>query len=190
LTNFQTLSAFPTSGRSFPVQYARKPVNRFVSSRCNRKKEKPTMFNLLSPTKSVKSAVIGALFLGLASAAAHAAFITPVAQQLAVISKALADYGFTLRDADSEMIPTRDGFDRQVTLYAGADYAFAIACDQDCGRATLQIYDDNGNAVGTRVGNLPIVTVTPRWTGPFQLTATLAQCETIVCEVGVASFGR
>jgi hypothetical protein len=143
---------------------------------------------------SMTVAAIGILCLGLTSATAQAAPPEPwteqVAWQLAVITRALADYGFTLSDADGGLVRTNGRFVRETILHTDVEYAFAIACDDDCGYATLQVYDKNGRIVGRRVGNQPIVMVTPRQTGPFQLKATLDDCATHVCEVAVALFER
>jgi hypothetical protein len=142
---------------------------------------------------SPKSLIVGVLFLTMAAGTGHAALTqwqAQVASQLNAIRTALAAYGFVLSDADCVQLRRKAGFERQVTLSAGVDYAFAIACDQDCSGATLNVYDENGHGVGESFGNSPIVVVTPRWTGPFRLTANLAGCWEVTCEVGVALFRR
>jgi hypothetical protein len=147
--------------------------------------------------RAASCALVSALTL-MSPAAPAWAHHGPVGPALEGIADALAGYGFPMGGAITH-IPEDDAIVREMTLYANRSYVFAIACDYDCDRATLQVRDENGNLVGAaRAGNLvgrqggdlPIVEVTPRWTGPFHLIATVERCETHVCEIGIATFGR
>jgi hypothetical protein len=143
--------------------------------------------------RSRKCLAAAMLVLTLASGTAQAALSqwqAQVARQLNSLQSKLQPHGFVLTDADSVNLPRQKAFERTVTLRAGNQYAFAIACDEDCGRATLRVFDENDNAVGDPISGMPVVIVTPRWTGPFRLTASLTRCLETTCEVGVALFRR
>ncbi|MGE3141808.1 MAG: toll/interleukin-1 receptor domain-containing protein [Hyphomonadaceae bacterium] len=70
-----------------------------------------------------------------------------------------------------------------VTLQVGGDYKIVAACDRDCTDIDLTISDQNNNTVASDVelDDHPIVSVTPRWTGPFMINVQMVTCSQEPC---------
>ena len=71
-------------------------------------------------------------------------------------------------------------------------YRILGVCDNDCRDLDLALYDENGKLIGSdqKVDDLPAVSVTPSWTGPFTVRATMASCRTRQCLYGFQAFYR
>jgi hypothetical protein len=82
--------------------------------------------------------------------------------------------------------------DIEVNLQKGQTYAISGSCDQDCGDLDLEIYDDNGNLIGSDVelDDYPILSVQPRRNGNFTIRAHMAQCSNAPCRYGIGVFGK
>jgi hypothetical protein len=84
----------------------------------------------------------------------------------------------------------RDGYYRvhNVTLRSGYDYTFAGACDDDCDDLDLQLYDEYWNLIDEDMlaDDVPIVTVSPSWTGVFHVKVIMASCYIEPCRYAVA----
>jgi hypothetical protein len=70
-----------------------------------------------------------------------------------------------------------------VTLRSGVEYTFVGACDRDCSDLDLQLYDQNGNLIDEDLlrDDVPVVSVTPKWTGPFRVKVIMAACSISPC---------
>jgi hypothetical protein len=79
-----------------------------------------------------------------------------------------------------------------VNLRSGIQYAVVGVCDEDCSDLDLQVFDSNGNLVASDRDNddIPVVPISPRWTGQFTVRAEMARCSTNPCYYGVGVFGR
>jgi len=79
-----------------------------------------------------------------------------------------------------------------VNLRSGISYAFVGVCDEDCQDIDLRVYDENGSLVDSDTGadDYPLVTVSPRWSGQFQVKVTMANCTASTCYYGMGVFGR
>jgi hypothetical protein len=79
-----------------------------------------------------------------------------------------------------------------VELHQGFDYRIVAVCDQDCSDIDLRLNDQNNNEVAADVAmdDRPIVQVTPRWTGPFQLNVVMATCTVAPCYFAAQLYGR
>lgn len=77
-------------------------------------------------------------------------------------------------------------------LRKGLDYAILGVCDEDCQDMDLKLYDENGNLIGTdeKPDSIPVVYVTPIWTGAFRLKVDIPDCRANRCTYGIAIFGE
>lgn len=114
-------------------------------------------------------------------------------EQLVAIAKKLNRQGYS---------PTHDLFhssldDNEYTyfyyeLHKGWKYTLTAVCDNDCDDLDLYLYDENGNNidVDTSSDYLPVVNVSPRWTGRFKLKVKMYDCDIEPCGTTVAVFGK
>ena len=93
-------------------------------------------------------------------------------------------YVDALDDGDAEYIT--------LTLRRGTTYGIVGVCDEDCRDIDLGIYDGNGNLIDSDIeyDDYPTVSVSPRWSGQYQLRVKMASCESSPCYYGVGVFGR
>lgn len=79
-----------------------------------------------------------------------------------------------------------------VDLTAGVRYLFVGACDNDCSDLDFTLYDANGNYVDgdTASDDTPMVRVTPRRTGNFELRVRMYECSVNPCSWGVGVYRR
>jgi hypothetical protein len=70
-----------------------------------------------------------------------------------------------------------------VTLRSGVEYTFVGACDRDCSDLDLQLFDENGNLIDEDLlrDDVPVVSVTPEWTGRFHVKVIMASCSISPC---------
>jgi hypothetical protein len=78
------------------------------------------------------------------------------------------------------------------TLKSGWDYQIVSVCDQDCGDIDLCLYDQNGNKIGCdeTSDDVPVIAVSPKWTGKFELRVTMYDCDINPCSFAIAVFGK
>ncbi len=79
-----------------------------------------------------------------------------------------------------------------LTLRQGVSYLIVGVCDDSCQNLQIRLYDENGNLVvsDTRNTSVPIVRITPRWTGRFRINTNMARCASAPCHYGLAAFGQ
>jgi hypothetical protein len=90
----------------------------------------------------------------------------------------------TLRDGSSDWIT--------VDLRRGGDYSILAIGDRDCRDLDLAVYDENGNLIDSdiQMDDVPVVQISPRWTGTFRVKVTMANTTAAYSYYGVGVFGR
>lgn len=85
----------------------------------------------------------------------------------------------------------RSGYYR-IDLDRNKDYALTVVCDSDCSDVDMRVVDDNNAEVGVDVepDDIPLVYITPRWSGEFEIEVTVPGCTARRCTVGVGIFGK
>lgn len=114
-----------------------------------------------------------------------------VNDQLQIASAALRADGFvrtTTTYQDSIDQGSQQYMD--VTLNAGVSYKFLGVCDQDCSDIDLTLRDGNGYLIDQDVDSdaTPIVSVTPKFRGPFRLWIKMVSCSQEPCRWGVGIY--
>lgn len=93
-----------------------------------------------------------------------------------------------------EMDALGDGASERYTLQlqAGRDYVIHGVCDADCSDLDLKILDENGRMISedASTDDQPVVTVTPRWTGRFELEVAMFACAEAPCYYAVSVYER
>lgn len=79
-----------------------------------------------------------------------------------------------------------------VRLNEGMTYKLVAACDNDCSDIDMKLFDQNGNLIDSDVSgdDIPIVDVTPSWSGPFTVEMRMYTCSNEPCFYGIAVYGR
>lgn len=77
-----------------------------------------------------------------------------------------------------------------VTLRTDYGYFIAGVCDNDCHDVDLKLYDENNGLIDsdTLFDDRPAVMAIPRWTGPFRIDVSIANCRAARCTYGVGVF--
>lgn len=128
-----------------------------------------------------------------ASLAAQERYVRQVRVQLETLEEKMEEEGFQRTHAFKIDKLPGDGTDSfTLTLDRGTDYVLASVCDTDCSDIDVKVYDENDNEVAedTTVDDLPMVFVSPRWTGKFRIQITMYSCRQRVCYYGIGVFGR
>ena len=127
-----------------------------------------------------------------ASPVAAQAPASQVRNQLDTARDALRDQG--LRPSHSYRLDRlrEEGEDTvSVGLTATRSYAIVGACDTDCADLDFWLYDENDNLIDSDTGTdaVPVVRVTPRWSGTFSLRVRMVACTVEPCAYGIGVFG-
>lgn len=141
-------------------------------------------------------ALTAALALALLIASgAHAAdrYIAEVYLELDRVEEALVRGGY--EQSHSHVV---DKLDRDasktypVSLDRGLDYAIVSVCDSDCDDVDVHVIDENGNQVGAdrAADDLPVIALTPAWSGAFSVVVTLSGCRARRCTIGIGFFAQ
>ena len=79
-----------------------------------------------------------------------------------------------------------------VELRTDLDYAIVSVCDSDCDDVDIWVSDENGNNVGTdqRADDVPVVALTPVWSGQFTIAVTAPGCRAVRCTIGIGFFAQ
>ncbi|HMB53545.1 MAG TPA: serine/threonine-protein kinase [Thermoanaerobaculia bacterium] len=77
-------------------------------------------------------------------------------------------------------------------LEAGVDHVVLGVCDEDCVDLDFELTDENGVDIAsdTAIDGVPLVNVTPQWTGDFHLEVEMHDCDSSICYYGVIIYGR
>jgi hypothetical protein len=116
-----------------------------------------------------------------------------VRQQVERVDEILRYDGYT-RTHDVEYASLRDDASDYYTLDLRKGYTYKIVavCDADCSDMDLKIYDENGNLIDedTESDDTPIVNVTPKWTGEYELYVKMYDCSINPCGFGIVVYGK
>lgn len=90
----------------------------------------------------------------------------------------------TLRDDEHEFV--------YFELDDGWTYKILAVCDEDCKDLDLCLFDENNNTIecDQKIDDLPLISITPRWTGEFKLRIKMFNCEINPCSYGIGIFGK
>lgn len=79
-----------------------------------------------------------------------------------------------------------------MNLKASTAYKLIAVCDKNCKDLDLVLFDENNREISRDASNdnMPIVEVTPRWTGKFNLKVVMYQCDQNPCFYGVTVLAR
>lgn len=97
---------------------------------------------------------------------------TAVKRAAALYVMGIQPKGFTtLRNEDSDVLAPGQVMQYTVTLYKRVTYVLFAAGDDSISDLDVYLYDENNNLIDrdTSSDNIPIVSVTPKWTGSFRL---------------------
>ncbi len=77
------------------------------------------------------------------------------------------------------------------TLKQGLSYKIVSVCDADCSDLDLTLTDESGNDIDSddQKDDMPIVSVSPRWTGKFTLRVKMYACNSSPCYYGIGIYG-
>lgn len=128
-----------------------------------------------------------------ASVARADRFEEQVGVQLLAGAVALTNRGYKLsHEVTVRKLPTGGMHTITMQLDEGSSYAITAVCDEDCVDIDLFLYDDNGNQIDkdTQRDDLPVVTVSPKWTATFRLHVLIPACNASRCTFGVGVFSK
>ena len=132
------------------------------------------------------------LLVALAPSATAQTYSNQVRAQLDAAEQALRGPGFR-PTPDYEIGSLDDGAEESFTLRLSAEreYALVGACDADCDDMDFWLYDENDNLIDsdTSTDDVPIVRVTPRWSGTFRIRVRMYECSVEPCYYGSGVFG-
>ena len=136
--------------------------------------------------------LLAAAFLVTLTPTAQAQYTAQVRRQLDAAGSTLSREGYS-RSHDYEIDNLDDDAEDSftLTLTQGREYAIVGACDNDCSDIDFWLYDENDNLVDsdTSTDDIPIVRVTPRWTGTFRIRVKMFACSAEPCYYGIGVFG-
>lgn len=115
-----------------------------------------------------------------------------VCRQLDGAKSTLAREGFTqTHDYTVDRLNDDEEDSFTVNLRADREYAIVGACDNDCDDLDFWLYDENDNLIDsdTSTDDVPVVRVTPRWTGEFRVRVKMYSCSAEPCYYGIGIFG-
>ncbi|RMH35909.1 MAG: hypothetical protein D6690_07715 [Nitrospirae bacterium] len=121
------------------------------------------------------------------------AYTQQVVSQLDRAKAFARERGFQLtHDYHIDQLPTREAGRIVLELQGGVTYTIVGACDNDCRDLDMVLVDENGNIVSEDMqdDDLPVLTVTPRWTGKFMIGVRISMCRQSPCVYGLAVFGK
>ena len=145
--------------------------------------------------RAFKTSVIFAVaaLAATAAAAQSSEYVRQLANQLAQLRDQYVPSGYRLIMGPETDSLGRGGTDRySVTLTSGRSYKLVGVCDNDCTDLDIRLFDQNNNLIDedTLTDDKPVVSVTPRWTGPFRMEVVMASCSTQPCFYQIAVYGN
>ena len=136
--------------------------------------------------------LVAVLLVAAAPSAAAQTYSNQVRVQLDAAKQTLRGQGFRATH-DYEIGSLDDGAEESFTLQLSAEreYALVGACDEDCADMDFWLYDENDNLIDsdTSTDDVPIVRVTPRWSGTFRIRVRMYECSVEPCYYGIGVFG-
>lgn len=136
--------------------------------------------------------ILGSASLLLTATAQGGEYTDQVKAQLALVRMAGQNEGWQeTHDNKFDSMDSGDSKTYNITLRSGRSYKVVGVCDNDCSDLDLAIYY-NGNLIkkDQQTDSVPIVEVTPIWTGQFELKVTMYACSNDPCFYGVSVLGK
>ena len=150
----------------------------------------------LSKVKIAAAAISAAGLTLFVSQAAQAnnQYVQQIVRQLAQAA-VLVGYQGSYRMTHNPFVDTLSSHGQDmitVNLRSGVAYGLIGVCDNDCGDVDLKLYDENYHLIDTdtSAGDVPVVSVQPRWSGKYYVEVDMESCRTNYCYYGVGVFGR
>lgn len=144
-------------------------------------------------TRPFAALLVAAVLLALAPNAEAQSYSDQVRVQLDAAKQTLRSEGFS-QSHDYEIDSLNDGAEDSFTvrLNADQDYALVGACDVDCSDMDFWLYDENANLIDsdTSTDSVPVVRVTPRWSGQFTIRVKMYECSSEPCFYGIGVFAN
>lgn len=139
-----------------------------------------------------RTLVLLAAVLAVAAPASAQQYTQQVVRQLDGAKATLRGEGFA-QTHDYEVGNLNDDAEESFTVNLTGDRNYAIvgACDNDCSDMDFWLYDENDNLIDsdTSADDVPVVRVTPSWTGEFRVRVKMYACSTNPCYYGIGVFG-
>ena len=115
------------------------------------------------------------------------------AQMLSIKSAAFSEDRFEETHNDKyDSLDEDDSDTLTFTLKEGMEYRIYGVCDNDCSDLDMTLYDENDNEIAedATTDDIPIVQVSPKWTGKFSLEVEMYECDDEPCFYGIAILGK
>ncbi|HYK05461.1 MAG TPA: hypothetical protein VE974_27160 [Thermoanaerobaculia bacterium] len=113
--------------------------------------------------------------------------------QLSLVEATMEEHGFDKTHNFQVDALQSDGTDTfTVRLNDDVEYRIVAVCDHDCGDIDIRLFDENANEVAkdTENDDVPVVSITPRWTGRFKIHIRMYDCKVSPCFYGIGIFGK
>jgi hypothetical protein len=143
--------------------------------------------------RALLACLVGAALLAPGAARAQNQWERTVRTQIRQHSQFLTDHDYGMSgDVYQGKLDNHGTEYLSITLQPGTSYAFLGVCDQDCSDIDLRLFDPDGDEVDADVGtdDWPIVKVTPRVAGKYQVKVIMASCTNNPCYYGVGVFTK
>ena len=114
-----------------------------------------------------------------------------VTKQLDQASQLMTKQGYAQAERDLLGKLNDDGKARYtIFLQKGTPYRILGFCDNDCKDLDLILFDENNKKVAedTSTDDIPVINITPKWTGKFTLSVEMDDCKKNPCGWGVRIF--
>lgn len=138
--------------------------------------------------KLIQIGLVAGLAVSLPNLAAADEWEAQVREQLAAAQSYYQSQGYTRVGRFEIDTMTDDEIDNfTVTLAKGVNYHIIGACDLDCSDIDFWLYDEDGNEIDSDISDddVPVVEVTPQWTGEFRIKVRMYDCGSEPCYHGI-----
>ena len=140
------------------------------------------------------AAIVFGLFASqVSSAQAQAQYVAQVQAQLDKIETLLTGRGYE-ETHTAKIAQLAQGGKKRFTLdlRKGMEYILAGVCDNDCTDLDIKIYDENDVLLTSddQQDDKPVVGITPKLTGIYQIEITMYKCGNSPCAYGIGVYGK
>ncbi|HEX8386634.1 MAG TPA: hypothetical protein VF576_10640 [Rubricoccaceae bacterium] len=143
-------------------------------------------------SRAGRALALAAAVLALAAPASAQQYTQQVTRQLDGARATLQREGYR-QTHDYEIGNLNDDAEESFTVNLTGDRNYAVvgACDSDCSDMDFWLYDENENLIDSDTGtdDVPVVRVTPSWTGQFTVRVKMYACSANPCYYGIGVFG-
>lgn len=130
---------------------------------------------------------------GVNSVSSSSSLNREIAMQLGLFNLVAAEEGYAMtHDLKQGELGKEASESHSLKLQKGTAYRILTACDNNCSDLDTSLIDENGNEVDAdyKDNDLPVLSITPKWTGTFNLKISMASCKEAPCDYGIAVFGK